>query len=125
MKVLVLGGAGDMARDALDELRMEPAEPVVTVADINLDRATQEASMRGPRFSAQAVNVEDHDRLVGLMKEHDITLGFAGPFYHFEKRLARAALTQENRTSPLRMTMRPISRSSPLTIRPGGRVYAS
>lgn len=92
MKVLVLGGAGDMARDALDELRMEPAEPVVTVADINLDRATQEASMRGPRFSAQAVNVEDHDRLVGLMKEHDITLGFAGPFYHFEKRLARAAL---------------------------------
>lgn len=92
MKILVLGGAGDMARDALDELQKEAMASNVTIADLNLDRARQEAASRGPRFSAQAVDIEDRGRLVDLMKRHDVSLGFAGPFYYFEKRLAMAAL---------------------------------
>ncbi|MBN2284430.1 MAG: saccharopine dehydrogenase NADP-binding domain-containing protein [Deltaproteobacteria bacterium] len=92
MNILVLGGAGDMARDALDELQKENTEPAVTIADLNLDKAGREAANRGPRFSAQGINVEDHGRLVELMKQHDITLGFAGPFYYYEKRIAQAAL---------------------------------
>ena len=92
MKILVLGGAGDMARDALDELDRETGDLAITIADLNLDKARREAAGRGERVTAQGVDIEDHSRLMELMKQHDITLGFAGPFYYFEKRLARAAL---------------------------------
>ncbi|MGC9323293.1 MAG: saccharopine dehydrogenase family protein [Desulfomonilia bacterium] len=92
MNILVLGGAGDMARDALDELGRETMDLGVTIADINLDKAKQEAAHRGSRFSAQGIDIEDHGRLVEFMKQHDITLGFAGPFYFSEKRCAQAAL---------------------------------
>jgi saccharopine dehydrogenase-like NADP-dependent oxidoreductase len=92
MKILVLGGAGDMARDVLDELQKEAAVKSVSIADLNLDRARREATMRGGRFSAHRLDAQDHGQVVDLMGRHDITLGFAGPFYLFEKRLAQAAL---------------------------------
>lgn len=92
MKILVLGGAGDMARDVLDVLQAEAGDMAVTVADRNFDAARREAALRGARFSARGVDAEDRGPLVALMKGHDITLGFAGPFYHVEKRFAQAAL---------------------------------
>jgi saccharopine dehydrogenase-like NADP-dependent oxidoreductase len=92
MKILVLGGAGDMARDVLDELQKEAAVKSVSIADLNLDKARREAALRGGRFSAYRLDAQDHGQVVDLMGRHDITLGFAGPFYHFEKRLALAAL---------------------------------
>lgn len=92
MNILVLGGAGDMARDVLDELQMDTMNMTVTIADRNLDRASQDASIRGARFSAQGIEIEDPGRLLELMRKHDITLGFAGPFYYLEKRIAQVAL---------------------------------
>ncbi len=92
MKVLVLGGAGDMARDALDELAREGAVQGVTIADINLEKAEQEASRRDSRFRACRLDAGEHSQVVDLMRGHAIALGFAGPFYYFERRLAEAAL---------------------------------
>jgi saccharopine dehydrogenase-like NADP-dependent oxidoreductase len=92
MKILVLGGAGDMARDALDELQKEPSVTAVTIADLNPDKAGQEAARRDKRFSACRLDAGEHNRVVELMRQHDIALGYAGPFYYFEKRLAVAAL---------------------------------
>jgi saccharopine dehydrogenase-like NADP-dependent oxidoreductase len=92
MKILVLGGAGDMARDALDELQKEGAVQAVTIADLNLERAKQEAGKRDTRFTACRLDADAHDQVVDLMRQHDVTLGFAGPFYYFERRLAEAAL---------------------------------
>lgn len=92
MKILVLGGAGDMARDALDELQKEKSVKGVTIADLNQARAEQEARRRGEWFSAARLDAGDHGRVVAMMQQHDIVLGFAGPFYYFEKRLAQAAL---------------------------------
>lgn len=92
MKFLVLGGAGDMARDALDELQKEDGVKTVTIADLNLDKAKQEAGRRDSRFVATRLDAYQHAQVVDLMKQHDVTLGFAGPFYIFEKRMAAAAL---------------------------------
>ena len=92
MKILVLGGAGDMARDVLDELMRESSVKAVTIADINLDKAKQEARRRDARFAANLLDAHDHAQVVDLMKQHDISLGFAGPFYYFEQRLTEAAL---------------------------------
>jgi saccharopine dehydrogenase-like NADP-dependent oxidoreductase len=92
MKILVLGGAGDMARDVLDELEKEGAVQGVTIADLNLEKAGQEASKRDSRFLACRLDAGQHSQVVDLMRQHDIALGFAGPFYYFERRLAEAAL---------------------------------
>lgn len=92
MKILVLGGAGDMAKDVLDELQKEKAVKQVTIADLNLDKATQEAGKRDKRFVASKLDANEHAQVVELMKQHDISLGFAGPFYYFEKKLAEMAL---------------------------------
>lgn len=92
MKILVLGGAGDMARDALDELAKEGAVQEVTIADLNLEKAEQEASRRDSRFRACRLDAGEHSQVVNLMRGHAIALGFAGPFYYFERRLAQAAL---------------------------------
>ncbi len=92
MKVLVLGGAGDMARDALDELAGEKGISQVTVADLDLGRAMLAIQRRDERFNALALDVSEHSALVKAMQDHDITMGFVGPFYHFEKPMVRAAL---------------------------------
>ena len=92
MKFLVLGGAGDMAVDALDELQKERDVTAVTVADLNLEKARQVAGQRDERFCACRVDAQEQAQVVDLMRQHDIVLGFAGPFYVFEKRLATAAL---------------------------------
>ncbi|HPI92055.1 MAG TPA: saccharopine dehydrogenase NADP-binding domain-containing protein [Deltaproteobacteria bacterium] len=92
MKMLVIGGAGDMARDVLDVLQAEKKVKHVTICDLNLDRACSEAAGRDARFTASRVDATEHAQLMALMKQHDITLGFAGPFYSFEKPLAEAAL---------------------------------
>jgi lysine 6-dehydrogenase len=92
MKIVVLGGAGDMARDALDELQKEPNVKKVTIADLNLDRAKDEAARRDERFEAAKLDATNRAQVVELMKKHDISLGFVGPFYVFEKPMAEAAL---------------------------------
>lgn len=92
MKVLVLGGAGDMAQVALTELGKEEGVSRVTIADLNLKKAESLASEQGEKFQATKVDGMDHNGLVRLMKEHDLALGYIGPFYIFEKRIAKAAI---------------------------------
>jgi lysine 6-dehydrogenase len=92
MKFLVLGGAGDMARDVLDELQKEKSVMSVTIADLNLEKAEQEAARRDSRFSAKRIDAGVHAQVVDMMRQHDIVLGYAGPFYYFEKPLTKAAL---------------------------------
>jgi len=92
MKVLVLGGAGDMALDALDELAKESEVKRVTIADLDIDKARQEASRHDDRFFAMRLDATDHNQVVKIMRDHTISLGFVGPFYYFEKRMVSAAL---------------------------------
>ena len=92
MRIVVLGGAGDMGSRAARELGRAPEVEVLTVADRNLDRARQVATAIGPRAQARPVDARDHAALTRLIAEHDVAVGAIGPFYLFEVRMARAAI---------------------------------
>ncbi|MEW5945937.1 MAG: saccharopine dehydrogenase NADP-binding domain-containing protein [bacterium] len=92
MKVLILGGAGDMARAALSVLADETAVSLVTVADINERKAGAIAAGLGGKFRSARADGMDRAGTVELMKQHDVSIGFVGPFYIFEKRMSEAAI---------------------------------
>jgi saccharopine dehydrogenase (NAD+, L-lysine-forming) len=92
MKICVLGGCGDMARVALQLLSIEEEVSMVTVADINLQKAKKISEEFGSKFSAEFVNAKDKSSLIETVKEHDVALGFIGPFYMFEKDIIAACI---------------------------------
>ena len=95
MKVIVLGGAGAMARVALEELAAEQSVTQVTVADYNIEGACRMAAHWGPRFSARKVDANDMESLKTALAGHDVALGFIGPFYRYETPIARACIEAE------------------------------
>ena len=92
MKVIVLGGAGDMASRAVRELAAEPEVTAVTVADYNLDAAEVLARELGAKVSAVWVDANDHGALVETIRGHTAAASGIGPFYRYEAKVARAAI---------------------------------
>lgn len=92
MKIIVLGGAGDMARRAVRELAAEPEVTAVTVADRNLAAADRVASELGDKVRPVWVDANDHEALVAAIEGHDAAASGIGPFYLYEARVARAAV---------------------------------
>ncbi len=88
MKVLLLGGAGDMAVEALRELNRNAAEvKLVTIVDLNVPKAQETIAKLGLSYPTEVIghDITDREWLVGQAKTHDVVLGFAGPFYVMEK----------------------------------------
>ena len=92
MKIIVLGGAGDMARRAVRELAAEPEVTALTVADINLDAAARLAAELGDKATAEWIDANDHQGLVWAIHGHDAVASGIGPFYRYEAQMARAAI---------------------------------
>jgi saccharopine dehydrogenase-like NADP-dependent oxidoreductase len=92
MKVLFLGGAGDMARAMVDLMLEEDDLEQVTLADLDVERAKERASGSDMRFSGLALDITDRATLLNAMKRHDLVLNYAGPFYRFERPVAEAAI---------------------------------
>jgi lysine 6-dehydrogenase len=92
MRIIVLGGAGDMARRAVRELANEPEVSSVTVADYNLAAADHLASQLGDKVTPVWVDANDHDCLVAAISGHDAAASGIGPFYKYEARVAEAAI---------------------------------
>src|SRR5215212_8685201 len=91
MRVLVLG-AGRMGLGAAYDLahNSEGVE-LVTVADVDEGRARAVAeTLRDGRVRPAQVDVEDHARVVGLMRGHDAVLSCVTYFHNLK--LARAAI---------------------------------
>src|SRR5512136_2547460 len=92
IKIIVLGGAGDMASRAVRELAAEPEVTAVTVADYNLEAAEALARELGAKVSAVWVDANDHDALVEVIRGHAAAASGIGPFYRYEAKVARAAI---------------------------------
>lgn len=92
MKVLFLGGCGEMAAAMLPLLRDDNVIESVTLADISGERARAVAAQWGPRFHGIEVDASWHDQLVGAMTGHECVINYIGPFYRFEKPCAAAAI---------------------------------
>jgi saccharopine dehydrogenase-like NADP-dependent oxidoreductase len=92
MKLIVLGGAGEMASRAVRELARESDVTAVTVADYNLEAASRLAEELGAKVSSLWVDANDHNALVTAIRGHDAAASGIGPFYRYEARVARAAV---------------------------------
>jgi lysine 6-dehydrogenase len=94
MKIVVLGGAGEMGRRAVRALATFPEVDQITVADLDLARAEALADDLGgrPRLRAVQVDAMDEDSLRAVLSGSDVAASAVGPFYLFERRVAAAAI---------------------------------
>jgi len=92
MKICVLGGCGDMARVALNILAQEEDVSSITIADINISKAQEISATLGPKFTARFVNAKEKSSIIDAVKNHNVALGFIGPFYMFEHDIIDACI---------------------------------
>lgn len=92
MKVIVIGGAGDMGRVACVTAADDPAIESVVVADRDGARAGEVARSLGTKGSSLVVDITDSDGLVAAISDVDLVLNTAGPFYLFGRPVLEAAI---------------------------------
>lgn len=94
MKIIVLGGTGDMGSATVQDLLEFTDVQQVTVAARNITAAKKLVSTLGDaRAVVQKVDATSHADLVRAMQGHDVAAGALGPFYRFERPLVEAALS--------------------------------
>lgn len=93
MKVLALGGSGDMGRMGVAILLESQTVSSITVADINLERAEHFIEMVGSdKLIPAEIDVNQHDKLVQLISNHDIVVNTVGPYYKFANPIMEATI---------------------------------
>lgn len=92
-RVIVLGGAGDMGSQVVEDLCRQDAFEKVTIGDFNVEKAEKLAERLGSaKLDVARVNVLERGSVVPLLRRHDVVAGCVGPFYRFEVPQAEAAL---------------------------------
>jgi len=93
MRVLALGGSGDMGRKAVETILRSDATDQVVVADLDLDRARSFCDDVGDgRVRAERADVLDEDATAELMSGCDVVMNTAGPFFRLGVPAIRAAI---------------------------------
>jgi lysine 6-dehydrogenase len=93
MKVLVIGGLGGMGQGVARDLIKQERITTVTLGDINIDPARlQEKLRKSEKVSLIKIDVNDHNGMVAAIKEVDVVINCAGPFYKTAVAVARAAV---------------------------------
>ncbi len=93
MRVMVLGGAGDMGSEAVRDLASAPDVVAITIADLNTETAERLASeIEGSKIDVCRIDATSHVELVTAMRGYDVVAGALGPFYRFERPVVEAAL---------------------------------
>lgn len=93
MKALVIGGTGGMGQGVARDLIKQERITQVILGDINVDPArVQEKLRNSPKVSLIKSDVNDHKGLVAAIKEVDVVVNCAGPFYKTAVAVARAAV---------------------------------
>jgi saccharopine dehydrogenase-like NADP-dependent oxidoreductase len=95
MKVIVIGGAGDMGSRAVEDLAASEGVTQVTIADRNIAGANQIAERlknKGASLDVKGIDADNHSSLIEAMRGHDVAASALGPFYRYEPRLVRAAI---------------------------------
>ncbi len=93
MKIVILGGSGDMGAATVRDLLEFTDVQQVTIAARNARPAEKlSKAIDDPRLAIQKVDAASHTDLVRIMKKHDVVAGALGPFYLWERPLVEAAL---------------------------------
>src|ERR1051326_404241 len=89
MKLLVLG-SGRMGLGAAYDFAQQPDVDEVTVADLDASRAREVAARIGSKATAHALDVNDRDAVIALMRGHEATISCV--VYKLNVHLARCAI---------------------------------
>ncbi|WP_282780700.1 saccharopine dehydrogenase NADP-binding domain-containing protein [Nocardia sp. CC201C] len=92
MRVLALGGAGEMGRVAARVLIGAATVTDLVVADIDGGRAAAVAQRLGTKASSRQVDVTDQTQLAAALSDCDIVVNTVGPFFRFGVRILAAAI---------------------------------
>lgn len=92
MRIVVVGGAGDMGQVACRAAVEDPEISSVLVADRDGDRAAALASTLGPKATAAGLDITETEQLVATLQEADLVLNTVGPFYLFGPPVLEAAI---------------------------------
>ncbi|MGC9319328.1 MAG: saccharopine dehydrogenase family protein [Armatimonadota bacterium] len=93
MRIIALGGAGDMGSRAVRDLARQPDLEALVIGDYNETAAQALAEdIRDERVSARKVDATDHEGLVAALASFDVAASAVGPFYRFERMCAAAAV---------------------------------
>ena len=89
MRLLVLG-SGRMGLGAAYDFAQQPDVDQVTVADLDASRAREVAARIGSKATAHALDVNDRDAVIALMRGHEATISCV--VYKLNIHLARCAI---------------------------------
>ncbi|MBW1714327.1 MAG: saccharopine dehydrogenase NADP-binding domain-containing protein [Deltaproteobacteria bacterium] len=93
MRAIVIGGTGGMGQGVARDLIKQDKITNVTLGDINIDPGRVQDKLRASdKVSLIRVDVNDHDGMVGAIRENDVVINCAGPFYKTAVAVARAAV---------------------------------
>lgn len=95
MKMIVLGGAGDMGSRAVEDLAYSPGVERVTIADYDGTRSAElvrKLSDAPAAVDYRHVDANDPKSLTGTLRGYDVAASALGPFHRYEAVLAEAAI---------------------------------
>jgi lysine 6-dehydrogenase len=93
MKALVLGGTGGMGQGVARDLIKQEQIKKVMLGDINTDpNRVQEKLRASEKVSLMRIDVNDHNGLVSAIRDVDVVINCAGPFYKTAVAVAKAAV---------------------------------
>ena len=93
MQALVLGGTGGMGQGVARDLIKQDQIKKVILGDINTDPSRVQDKLRASgKVSLSRIDVNDHNGLVRAIREADVVVNCAGPFYKTAVAVARAAV---------------------------------
>ncbi|MCP4124051.1 MAG: hypothetical protein GY751_20095 [Bacteroidetes bacterium] len=95
MKVIVVGGAGEMGRRTVEDLAYSPNITHLTVADINYKEAqniTRDLVATNVEIYPKELDALQHDYLVEVISDHDLVVSSIGPYNVFEERMVEACI---------------------------------
>lgn len=99
MRIVVLGGAGDMGAEAVRDLVENSKAHQIVIADRNVRAGRKLAESLGDeRLTVEEIDATSHSSLVELMRGSSkmsggtVVAGALGPFYRFERPIIEAAI---------------------------------
>jgi saccharopine dehydrogenase (NAD+, L-lysine-forming) len=93
MRALVIGGTGGMGQGVARDLIKQEQITNVVLGDINIDpNRVQDKLRANAKVSLRKIDVNHHDGMVSAMKEVNVIINCAGPFYKTAVAVARAAV---------------------------------
>ena len=93
MRVLALGGAGDMGRTAVTTLVNSSSIKSITVADSNYKLAEKFVGYaNSKKLSTAKIDATEKHNLLDLIYQHDLVMSTVGPYYKFGPMITEACI---------------------------------